>query len=63
MAEGLRALPETVGGQGLMAGVQGGQHEGDNDGSGMGGMAWRDSFLFFLLKKLIRRAERGIKVY
>ena len=46
MAEGLSTLPEFVGGQGLMAGVQGGLHEGDKGGGGMGGMAWKDSSFF-----------------
>lgn len=49
-----------MGGQGLMVGVQGELHE-DDDGSGMGGVAWRH--FLFLLRESIRRAEKGIKVY
>lgn len=41
-------------------GVQGELHE-DDDGSGMGGVAW--SHFLFLLRESIRRAEKGIKVY
>lgn len=47
-----------------MADGQGGLHEDDDDGSGMGGMAWRDIFFFsFILGESIKRAEKGMNVY
>lgn len=46
-----------------MADGQGGLHEDDDDGSGVGRMAWRDIFFFFLLRESIKRAEKGMNVY
>lgn len=58
MGEGLRALPEFAGGQGLTAGVQGGLYEDDGEGSGMGGMAWRDIFSFSF-ERINRKGREG----